>query len=208
MDFFFVVEGDEEIMPKWLRKSLLVFVTIVTFGMVTPQALLADNPNEDKQPKRDIYESNSQIQEEVIFETEEISKRDRFINQMAKEAEVQSFVKFGSKIKPVIEDEFREIILPNIEKVIMNVAAQYPEEDLSQLIVSEVPSGGTSERIFHILNKQTNTDVIRFHVRRDHPPKEVFSFNFHYHTEQDHFQTHHDLGVIHWDRNTPPRWMS
>ncbi|HVI20994.1 MAG TPA: hypothetical protein VM660_02990, partial [Bacillus sp. (in: firmicutes)] len=76
-----MVEGDEEIMPKWLRKSLLVFVTIVTFGMVTPQALLADNPNEDKQPKRDIYESNSQIQEEVTFETEEISKRDRFINQ-------------------------------------------------------------------------------------------------------------------------------
>ena len=74
------------------------------------------------------------------------------------------------------------------------MAAQYPEEDLSQLIVSEVPSGGTSERIFHILNKQTNTDVIRFHVRRDHPPKEAFAFNFHYHTDQDQFQTHHDLG--------------
>ena len=61
-------EGDEEMMPKWLRKSLLVLVTIVTFGMVTPQALLAENPNEDKQPKRDIYESNPQIQEEAIFD--------------------------------------------------------------------------------------------------------------------------------------------
>ena len=94
-------------MPKWLRKSLLVFVTVVTFGMVTPQALLAENPNADKQPKRDIYESNPQIQEETIFDAEEISERDQFINQMAKEAEVQSFVKFGSKIKPVIEDEFK-----------------------------------------------------------------------------------------------------
>ena len=69
---------------------------------------------------------------------------------MVKKAEEQSFVKFGTKIKPVIEDEFKEVILPNIEKVIAEVAAQYPEEDLSQLIISEMPSGGTSEKIFHI----------------------------------------------------------
>ena len=165
-------------MPKWLRKSLLVLVTVVTFGMVTPQALLAENPNDDKQSKRNIYESNPQIQEETIFDAEEISERDQFIKQMAKEAEVQSFVKFGSKIKPVIEDEFKEIILPNIETVIAEITAQYPEEDLSQLVVSEVPSGGTSERIFHILNKKTNSDVIRFHVRRDHPPQEGFGLIF------------------------------
>ena len=208
MDFCFGVEGDEYMMPKWLRKSLLVLVTVVTFGMVTPQALLAENPNDDKQSKRNIYESNPQIQEETIFDAEEISERDQFIKQMAKEAEVQSFVKFGSKIKPVIEDEFKEIILPNIETVIAEITAQYPEEDLSQLVVSEVPSGGTSERIFHILNKKTNSDVIRFHVRRDHPPKEAFAFNFHYHTDHDQFQTHHDLGIIYWDKNTPPKWMS
>jgi hypothetical protein len=208
MDFCFGVEGDEYMMPKWLRKSLLVLVTVVTFGMVTPQALLAENPNDDKQSKRNIYESNPQIQEETTFDAEEISERDQFIKQMAKEAEVQSFVKFGSKIKPVIEDEFKEIILPNIETVIAEITAQYPEEDLSQLVVSEVPSGGTSERIFHILNKKTNSDVIRFHVRRDHPPKEAFAFNFHYHTDHDQFQTHHDLGIIYWDKNTPPKWMS
>jgi hypothetical protein len=208
MDFCFGVEGDEYMMPKWLRKSLLVLVTVVTFGMVTPQALLAENPNDDKQSKRNIYESNPQIQEETTFDAEEISERDQFIKQMAKEAEVQSFVKFGSKIKPVIEDEFKEIILPNIETVIAEITAQYPEEDLSQLVVSEVPSGGTSERIFHILNKKTNLDVIRFHVRRDHPPKEAFAFNFHYHTDHDQFQTHHDLGIIYWDKNTPPKWMS
>jgi hypothetical protein len=195
-------------MPKWLRKSLLVLVTVATFGMVTPQALLADPPNEDKQPKRDIYESPPSIQEESYFEPEVILDRDKFINQMVKEAEEQSFVKFGTKIKPVIEDEFKEVILPNIEKVIAEVALQYPEEDLSQLIVSEVPSGGTSEKIFHILNKQTKKDIIRFHVRRDHPPQEAYVFNFHYHTVHDQFQTHHNLGVIYWDKNTPPNWMS
>ena len=195
-------------MPKWLRKSLLVLVTVVTFGMVTPQALLADPPNADKQGKRDIYESPPSIKEEAYFDSEVILDRDKFINQMVKKAEEQSFVKFGTKIKPVIEDEFKEIILPNIEKVIAEVAMQYPEEDLSQLIISEVPSGGTSEKIFHILNKQTKKDVIRFHVRRDHPPQEAFAFNFHYHTAHDQFQTHHNLGVIHWDKNTPPNWMS
>jgi len=201
-------ERNEYIMPKWLRKSLLVLVTIVTFGMVTPQALLAEPANGDKHAKRDIFESNPPVQEESFYEAELVSERDKFINQMAKQAEVQSFVKFGNKIKPVIEDEFREVILPNIEKVISEVAAQYPEEDLSQLVISEVPSGGTSERIFHISNQQESKDVIRFHVRRDHPPKEAFAFNFHYHTDHDHFQTHHDLGNIRWNKNTPPKWIS
>lgn len=195
-------------MPKWLRKSLLVLVTVATFGMVTPQALLADPPNEDKQAKRDIYESTPSIKEESYFDSEEILDRDKFINQMVKKAEEQSFVKFGTRIKPVIEDEFKEVILPNIEKVIAEVAIQYPEEDLTQLIVSELPSGGTSEKIFHILNKETKKDIIRFHVRRDHPPQESFAFNFHYHTVHDQFQSHHDLGIINWDKNTPPNWMS
>ncbi|MCQ6273977.1 YpjP family protein [Bacillus sp. V3B] len=195
-------------MPKWLRKSLLVVVTVATFGLVTPQALLADPPNEDKQAKRDIYESTPSIEEESYFDSEEILDRDKFIDQMVKKAEEQSFMKFGTRIKPVIENEFKEAILPNIEKVIAEVALQYPEEDLSQLIVSEVPSGGTSEKIFHILNKQTKKDVIRFHVRRDHPPQESFAFNFHYHTVHDQFQSHYDLGIINWNKNTPPNWMS
>ena len=43
---------------------------------------------------------------------------------MLKNAEEKSYVKFGSRIKPVIEDEFKEIILPNIEKVISEVVAR------------------------------------------------------------------------------------
>lgn len=194
-------------MPKWLRKSLLVLVTIATFGLVTPQALLTDSPNENKQSKRDAYETNPTITEEY-FETEVVTERDKFINEMVKTAEEQSFVKFGTRIKPIIQDEFREVILPNMEKVIAEVASQYPDEDLSQLIVSEVSSGGVSERIFHIMDNQTKKDVIRFHVRRDHPPQEEYMFNFHYHTSHDQFQAHHDLGIINWNKNTPPKWMT
>ncbi|KAA9021684.1 YpjP family protein [Niallia endozanthoxylica] len=194
-------------MPKWLRKSLLLVVTVATFGLVTPQGLLTDSPNEDKHSKRDAYETNPSNSEEY-FETEDVSERDKFINEMVRVAEEQSFVKFGTRIKPVIQDEFREFILPSMEKAIAEVALQYPDEELSQLIVSEVPSGGVSERIFHIMDNQTNQDVIRFHVRRDHPPQEEYMFNFHYHTSHDQFQAHHHLGIINWDKNTPPKWMT
>lgn len=195
-------------MPKWLQKSLVILVTIITFGMVTPQAL-SNNPNEDnKQEKRNMIETLPPDTEETSYKTEVISERDAFINEMVKQAESQAYIKFGAKIKPVIEDEFREIILPNIEKAIEEIALKFPEEDLSQLVITEMPGGGQSEKIFHIMNQQTKQDIIRFHVRRDHPPQTGFTFNFHYHTAYDQFQFHHELGVIYWDKNTPPKWMS
>lgn len=176
--------------------------------MVTPQAL-SNNPNEDnKQEKRNMLETLPPVAEETSYKTEVISERDAFINDMVKQAESQAYIKFGAKIKPVIEDEFREIILPNIEKAIEEIALQFPEEDLSQLVITEMPGGGQSEKIFHIMNQQTKQDIIRFHVRRDHPPQTGFTFNFHYHTAHDQFQFHHELGVIYWDKNTPPKWMS
>lgn len=110
--------------------------------------------------------------EELTLDTgilDERSERDKVVGKLMEEAEVQSYTKFGSKIKPVIEDEFRIAILPNIEKAINNVTSSFPDEDLSQLTVTEMPSPGTSERIFHIVKE--NQDVIRFHVRRDRPRK-------------------------------------
>lgn len=195
-------------MPKWLRKSLVILVTIVTFGMVTPQGL-ANNLNEaDKQNKRNMMEEIPPQIEKTNLKGETLPERDAFINEMVKQAECQAYIKFGTKIKPVIEDEFREIIMPNIEKAIADISLQFPEEDLNCLAITEMPSGGQSEKIFHIINQKTNQDVIRFHVRRDHPPQEGFIFNFHYHTVHDQFQFHHELGVIYWDKNTPPQWMS
>jgi len=198
-------------MPKWLRKTLLVAITIATFGMVTPQALLADPSSEDKQPKRDIYETIPSSETKTLIHSDEDiyeSERDRFISYMSKEAKEQSYLKFGTRIGPVIEDEFNEVILPNIESVISDITALYPEEDLSNLTISSTPSGKTSEKIFHIMDNKTNKDIIRFHVRRDNRPQEPYAFNFHYHTVHDQFQKHHELGIIYWDKNTPPHWMT
>jgi hypothetical protein len=100
------------------------------------------------------------------------------------------------------------VILPNIEKAIQEVAVQFPEESLANLKVTETPGGGLSEKIFHITNSKANEDVIRFHVRRDHPPQQGYWFNFHYHTHHDNFQAHHELGSIYWNKNTPPKWMT
>ncbi|QED48333.1 YpjP family protein [Cytobacillus dafuensis] len=201
-------------MPKWLRKSFVVMISILTFGLVTPsQAFLYDHSNAEKSPKRDIIETPTNNKAEIknlssISEDDGNISKDDFIRQMLHEAEIQSFTKFGSKIKPVIENEFSEVILPNIEKAIQTVASQYPEEQLAYLTVSESPKGGNSEKIFHIKNELTNDDIIRFHVRKDHPPQQGYWFNFHYHTHHDQFQAHHELGTIYWDKNTPPKWMS
>lgn len=201
-------------MPKWIRKSFVVMVTILTFGLVTPsQALLYDHSSSEKTPKRDIIESTVEDKNEVnssasISEEPSYINEEDFIKQMINEAEAQSYIKFGSKIKPVIEDEFTDIILPKIETAIHHVAAQFPKEELGYLTVSENPGAGHSEKIFHIMNAKTKEDIIRFHVRRDHPPQQGYWFNFHYHTHHDQFLAHHELGTIYWDKNTPPKWMS
>lgn len=198
-------------MPIWIRKSFVVLVSILTFGLVTPSLdLLNSNVQAGSVTQLDAIEpvqplknptENDRIDE---YKTE----REVFLEEIIKIAEDQAYVKFGSKIRPVIEDEFREIVLPNIEKVIEQVTNQYPEEDLVNLVITESKGKGDSEKIFHIKNTITKEDVIRFHVRKDHPPLEGYWFNFHYHTYHDHFETHHALGRIFWSKNTPPKWMS
>jgi len=202
-------------MPKWLRKSFVVMVTILTFGLVTPsQAFLYDHSSTVKTPKRDIIESSPEgTAQENRFaaeyeEQQGYTSKEDFVSEMVCKAEMLSYTKFGAKIKPMIADEFSEVILPNIEKAIKETAEQYPEEELAYLSLSEKPSGGLSEKIFHIANEKTGEDIIRFHVRRDHPPQEGYWFNFHYHTHHDEFQAHHNLGSIYWNKNTPPKWMS
>ncbi|MBV7508042.1 YpjP family protein [Bacillus sp. sid0103] len=197
-------------MNNWLRKTLFVLVSVLTFGLVTPTHLI-DQVNADNRTDRDAFEAPSKeiafgqsntIKEELEFD------KDKFIEELLIQAEFQSYQKFGTKIKPVIENEFREVILPNIEKALAEMSVQFPEDDLKNLTISEHPSAGLSEKIFNITNQGTGQDVLRFHVRRDNPPQAGFWFNFHYHTYHDDFQSHHELGTIYWAKNTPPKWMS
>ncbi len=202
-------------MPKWLQKSLVVLITVLTFGLVTPpQTLFLEKLDVDKSLERDTRDENTSdliVEQSIVEDVKEdylqVDKQ-KWVQLLMKEAENHALTKFGQKIKPVIEDEFRQVILPNVEKAITLVAEQYPDEDLANLAMSEVPGRGMSEKIFHITDINKGSDVIRFHVRRDHPPLQGYWFNFHYHTYHDKFQEHHDLGAIYWAKNTPPKWMS
>ncbi|GHH98270.1 YpjP family protein [Neobacillus kokaensis] len=197
-------------MNKWLRKSLFVIVSILTFGLITPTQLM-NTVNAENHTDRDAFEApsveNSFTRKSSFKEESEFNKED-FMQELLKQAELQSYQKFGTRIKPVIENEFREIILPNIEAALAETAAQFPEEDLKNLTITEQPGKGLSEKIFNIKNGETGKDILRFHVRREHPPQDGYWFNFHYHTYHDEYQTHHDLGSIYWAKNTPPKWMS
>ncbi|WHY65425.1 YpjP family protein [Neobacillus sp. SuZ13] len=197
-------------MNNWVRKTLFVLVSVLTFGLVTPTQLI-DHINAENLTDRDAFEApsteDSYGKVNTFEETAEFD-RDKFIEELMKQAEIQSYQKFGTKIKPVIENEFKEIILPNIERALEEMAIQFPEEDLKNLTITEQPGAGHSEKIFNINNRGTGKDVLRFHVRRDNPPQEGYWFNFHYHTYHDDFQNHHELGAIYWAKNTPPKWMS
>ncbi|MEH7335923.1 YpjP family protein [Neobacillus drentensis] len=197
-------------MKKWLRKSLFVTVSILTFGLVTPTQLM-NAVNANNLSERDVFESpaaTNSFSQTTAYLGESEFDREEFMQNLLKQAELQSYQKFGSKIKPVIEDEFREIILPNIEIALNQTADQFPEEDLKNLTITEHPGTGHSEKIFNIKNAIDGKDILRFHVRRDNPPQAGYWFNFHYHTHHDEFQNHYELGSIYWDKNTPPKWMS
>ncbi|WP_064091376.1 YpjP family protein [Rossellomorea aquimaris] len=194
-------------MSIWLRKSFFILLSILTFGLVSPsQAFL----NEDSHTlaKSNGKPSTVESTREEELEEESVISREAFIESMVVQAEKNAYEKFGTKIKPVIENEFKSFILPKIEKAIVETATQFPEEDLTSLIISEVPQYAKTEKIFHIYDNRSGEDVIRFHVRKDNPPKEGYYFNFHYHTVHDQFQAHHDLGNIYWDKNTPPQWRT
>ncbi len=56
------------------------------------------------------------------------------------------------------------------------------------------------KKIFNITNSQTGSDLIRFHVRTEKRPQEGYYYNFHYHSAEDDFMAHNNLGDIYWEK--------
>ncbi|WP_347862150.1 YpjP family protein [Salimicrobium sp. PL1-032A] len=104
-----------------------------------------------------------------------------------------------------MEDEVIEEIFPQIEAVIESFV---DDGNVPMYEITEDPSAGYGERIFNLIHGETEEELARFHVRRDLRPGEGYWFNFHYHVKEDGYETHHPLGEIYWDKNTPPKWMS
>lgn len=213
-------------MQLWLRKLFVVCVTILTFGMVVPQ--ISIQLNKDVNESSGLSERNDRllVTDDKLDELDEsdsefdswsyratsIVDYDNLVSSFTAysvaQAQQLSMMKFGNTIGPVIGDEFKQVILPKIEEAIATMAQQLDEDNLRALEISEKPAGGLGEKIFHVYEQNTGKDLIRFHVRRDHPPLDGYWFNFHYHTYADDFHNHYDMGSIYWDKNTPPNWMS
>ncbi|MFC0271707.1 YpjP family protein [Metabacillus herbersteinensis] len=193
-------------MNKWLRKSLVILFTIATFGLVAPPAALTI----EKHTSEDTLEESSlqQFERQNFDLTNHHIDKDTYIDTLLLEAKQQSFEKFGEKIANVIENDFEEVIFPKMEEVISYYLNEQEDDHFKNIAISKIPTGGKTEKIFHIYDEETGEDVLRFHVRRDHPPQQGYWFNFHYHTYHDSFQSHKELGSIYWDKNTPPNWKS
>ena len=132
-------------MKLWIRKSLIVLVSILTFGAVTPShALWSENEEVPKAQHRG--NATNDTAQKPIIQTEvqvaEKSHKEQFIEMMTDKAERQALIKFGPRISSVIMNEFEEIILPNIEAAIEMTAAQFSDDELNNLAITEAPGGG------------------------------------------------------------------
>lgn len=190
---------------KWLRKSLVILITILTFGLVSPSSLTWFIQGHAQRGTHQDHPLSFSLKTENINQ-QEVFDRTKLIMEFKDKAEENAYQKFGERISPKIGEQFHSVIFPKIVEAIDEVTAQFPDSQLQNLAISEKPSGGRSEKIFHIYHSESGTDVIRFHVRQDLVPLEGYWFNFHYHTYQDSFLAHYDLGSIFWDTNTPPKW--
>ncbi len=201
-------------MRLWLTKLSVVLITFMTFGIFIPPTYLDAEASEQEVLISNSENSFSGVHPQEIDEADEeinlvdINVHEQFISDVLEQAKQQSLQKFGPKISNHVGDEFLNEILPKIEEVIKNLAENTNEDQLKKYQITEKPSSGYGEKIFHIFDQQMKEDVARFHVRRVNHPREGHSFNFHYHLYSDSFEKHYHLGDIYWDKNTPPKWMS
>lgn len=200
------------IIQKWMKKSLVILLSILTLGMVSPEDFhWQEEASANKTSKKSLQEESKTTNDYVVVSSisaENSGKfnREKLLEDFFEKAGENSYIKFGERIKYKIGDEFNDVILPKMEEAISTYLETYPDKDLPYIAISEKPASGRGEKIFHIYNQQTGKDLIRFHVRRENPPQQGYWFNFHYHTVEDQFATHYNLGNIYWDRNTPPNW--
>ncbi|SOC15149.1 YpjP-like protein [Ureibacillus xyleni] len=207
------IEGDS--MKKWWQKTLVISVALLTFGLITPNHEIWDaleNGQASNNSQGSNIQTNNQPNTQISAVVEqEISTEDELPQQTIESilfaAKEQSYIKFGSRIAPVIGDEFEDRIFPKIEEAIQQTLTRMDNESIKYLSISNQPSQN-GEKIFHITNEEDGQDLIRFHVRTEKRPQDGFYYNFHYHTVEDQFVAHHTLGDIYWSKNTPPKWLS
>lgn len=203
-------------MKRWMQKSIMATVAVLTLGLISPSHDIWQQFDSEKQDYRALDELKASIPkapsiedfQDIQFDVAIDEQVGPSIDDLKLAAKEQAYIKFGSRIAPKIGDEFEERIYPKMLEAIDSTVARLDDETVKQLEITEQPSGEYKERIFHIKNSVTHRDIIRFHVRTENRVDEGYYYNFHYHTFEDKFATHYDLGEIFWSKNTPPKWLS
>lgn len=190
-------------MKKWVQKTIAIMVAFLTFGVITPNHEIWAAFDAQTLNKPVVYERSSNDIVES-YQLDELIQEEQTNTSLVDEAKQQSYIKFGSKVGPVIENEFETIIFPKMAEAIEMIEQQ----NGSNLAITQMPSGDYKEKIFNIYDVNTNKDVMRFHVRIENRPFEGHYYNFHYHLASDRFQKHYNIGEIFWSKNTPPKWLS
>ncbi|MFJ6210303.1 YpjP family protein [Lysinibacillus sp. NPDC092081] len=198
-------------MKKWVQKSIVIMVAFLTFGLITPTHEIWEAFDQNPSNRASIGTSPGTSTAEAAalpIETEIQEDPVDYSALLVDAAKEQSYIKFGTKIGPKISNEFDSIIFPKMEEAIAMTVASLDDTSLASLTISEKPSGNYGEKIFNISNNESGMDLIRFHVRTEKRPQEGFYYNFHYHSAEDDFMAHNNLGDIYWEKNTPPKWLS
>ncbi|MBE1554730.1 YpjP family protein [Sporosarcina limicola] len=199
-------------MKQWLQKTLIIAVALLTFGAISPNHEIwtsLQGKDEAKQAIRPSIDTDFQYSlAESDFERELPEQSGLIVDNLVASAKELSYTKFGSKIGPVISNEFDEVIFPKIEEAIQIVLLTSGDLHKRRLAISERPAGDYAEKIFHVQDMNDKKDLIRFHVRTEKRPQDGYFFNFHYHIADDGFVAHHSIGDIYWSKNTPPKWLS
>jgi len=208
-------------MKRWFRKGLVVLLTILTLGIYTPS--LGYNPTEKIDERKDRHSSKMNMSEDPWIEafqeelfggiyptqdfTSVLDEKDYLIADLIEQANYLTWRKLGPRIAGQVEAELEREIIPAIEGIVQQILLEN-EDHIQYFSMTEHPTKGIGERIFHIYDERTTQDIVRFHVRRDHRPLEGYWFNFHYHLAEDNYEHHYDIGEIYWDKNVPPKWMT
>lgn len=196
----------------WMKKISVILITFMTLGLYIPPTYLdvrAEDGEVTPEKEENAHENLSVTEVSPVDLQEDPSfTSDYFIHAITEQAKGQAVSKLGPRIYKQVEAEFTSVILPEIENVLETILAEADEEAIPYYGITEQPAPGYGERIFNVYNYQTESDIARFHVRRDNRPGEGYWFNFHYHLSKDGFENHHVLGEIYYDKNTPPKWMT
>lgn len=199
-------------MKKWLQKTLIVAVAFLTLGAISPNHQFwtsLQDKNEAKQAEQPPKSADYSIGLADRYDYDQLKEPATSLEEsLIASAKELAYVKFGSKIGPVIADEFDEIIFPKIEEAINMTFESTGDLHKRRLAITEKPAGDYAEKIFNVYDLENGQDIIRFHVRTEKRPLDGYFYNFHYHIANDGFVAHHSIGDIYWSKNTPPKWLS